>query len=290
MLVAKRLGGNRIIDHASVLGEISDLHRQRAWHATITELLAAHHFSLAFQEIARLDGTESPPVFEALLRVEDADFDIGELIGAAVGTGLDVEIDRWVLHRVLDVLQVHADVVIAQNWSPRSFEQLGLVEDLAAELELRRVDPSRLIIEITEHASIAEPERFAVTVATLRELGVRVALDDLGAGWTSFRLLEAVEIDIIKLDGAWVRQVHTNPIAREMIATTVRCAKLFDLTVIAEWIEDRNDLHALQTLGVEWGQGYHFGKPRPLPDILSAASTKGVGDVGPKHRSDPLFG
>lgn len=270
MLIAKRLGGGRLVDHLSEPELVAELEQERSWRATIADMLSSQALELVFQEIRRLDGSGEPLVYEALLRAPQVSGGIGALISAAVQTGYDVEIDRWVLGRVLEVLQIHPNIAIAQNWSPRSFDRLGLTATLRSELEIRNIDPSRLIIEITEYASIDDPRKFAESVEELRSIGVRVALDDLGAGWTSFRIFDEVEIDVIKLDGAWVRQVHTNPVAREMVAATVRCARLLDVAVVAEWIEDEHDLAAIRALGVEYGQGYYLGSPRPLSDVLAA--------------------
>ena len=109
---------------------------------------------------------------------------------------------------------------------------------------------------------------------SLRNEGVKIALDDLGAGWTSFKFLADTPVDIIKLDGEWTQQTRTNPIAEELVASTVRCAEHSGAVVVAEWIETEAQRQALLELGVHWGQGYLLGAPAGLATWLDGTATK----------------
>ena len=268
MAIAKELGGNRVVHHAEASGRIARLAELRAWRDRAKTLLASDGLHLVYQPIMPLDsGDHSAPLaLEALVRLPDGEHtSTARFVDALSRYRLDVDLDRRTLGEVLDVLQVQNDVSIAHNWSARSFDsEQGLVWELLDELHRRQIDPTRLIVEVTEHVAIEAPDRFQVALRCLRREGVRVALDDLGAGWSSFRFLNESPVDILKLDGDWTQQAHVNPIAHELIQATLRCASITGATVVAEWIETPEQRDTMLELGVQWGQGYWLQPPAEL--------------------------
>jgi len=123
----------------------------------------------------------------------------------------------------------------------------------------------RLIVEITEsHAaeSVAEASRF---IESLHDLGFKVALDDFGAGFTSFRNLKDLPFDIIKVDGMFAIDMDNNPQNQGFISALVGLAKLFDAKTVVEWVEDAHSADKLRDWGVDYLQGYKFGKPLKEP-------------------------
>ncbi len=276
MTIAKELGGNRIIDYANVPDRIARLEEHRSWRERVAVLLDSDDLYLHFQPIVPLDpaAVPAPIAYEALLRIDDGKTRTSEFIDAVTHYRQDVALDQRLLGHILDVLQVHPTLTIAHNWSPRSLDPgQGLVWTLLEELHRRQIDPSRLVIEVTEHTAIEHTKRFQVAVRSLRKEGVKIALDDLGAGWTSFKFLHETPVDIIKLDGEWTQQTRTNPIAEELVASTVRCAEHTGAEVVAEWIETEDQRQALQELGVTWGQGYLLGAPNALATWLDGTTT-----------------
>ena len=277
MTIAKELGGNRVVHYANVPERIARLEEQRSWRERVAALLAGDDLRLHFQPIVPLDpnAVPAPLAYEALLRIADGRTKTAEFIDAVIRYRQDVNLDLTLLGQILDVLQVHPTLTIAQNWSPRSLDPgQGNVWTLLEELHRRQIDPSRLVIEITEHTAIEHTKRFQVAVRSLRNEGVKIALDDLGAGWTSFKFLADTPVDIIKLDGEWTQQTRTNPIAEELVASTVRCAEHSGAVVVAEWIETEAQRQALLELGVHWGQGYLLGAPAGLATWLDGTATK----------------
>lgn len=268
MLIAKELGGNRVVDHATVGNHLAALEHRRSWRERAKSLVTGDDLHLEYQPIVALDPqvATAPLAFEALLRITDGHgTTTADLVEAVTRYRLDQTLDKRLLLHVLDVLQVQPGLVVAHNWSRRSFDvESGLVTTLLDELDRRSLDPSGLIVEITEHAGIENPERFQRAIRELRSHGVRVALDDLGAGWSSFKFLSQTPVDIIKLDGEWTQQICTNTIARELVTATVRCAGVTGAVVVAEWIETIEQLETMRDLGVEWGQGYLLSPPAPL--------------------------
>ena len=275
MTIAKELGGNRIVDYAHVPERIARLEQNRSWRERVTTLLSGDDLYLEFQPILPLDPSApaSPIAHEALLRIGDGQTRTADFIDAVTRYRHDLTLDLRVLRQILDVLQVHPNLTISHNWSPRSLDPgHGLVWTLLEELHRRQIDPSRLVIEITEHTAIEHTKRFQVAVRSLRKEGVRIALDDLGAGWTSFKFLHETPVDIIKLDGEWTQQTDTNPIAEELVASTVRCAQHTGAAVVAEWIETEEQRAAMLELGVGWGQGYLLGAPSELATWLDSVA------------------
>jgi EAL domain-containing protein (putative c-di-GMP-specific phosphodiesterase class I) len=119
----------------------------------------------------------------------------------------------------------------------------------------------RMIVELTETAALHHFEENAQFVSQLRELGCRVAIDDFGAGYTSFRNLQMLRVDMVKIDGAYVQGLATSPDNQIFVRTLVDLAKNFDLKTVAEWVTSEEEARLLEGFGVDYFQGYHFGKP-----------------------------
>ena len=120
---------------------------------------------------------------------------------------------------------------------------------------------SRLVIEITETAALRDLDESAGFVKTVRNLGCRVALDDFGAGFTSLRHLEALAVDIVKIDGSFVRGLINRPDNQAVLRHLLGLAHGLGLATVAEWVETAEEAKLLEQQGVDLLQGYHFGKP-----------------------------
>jgi EAL domain-containing protein (putative c-di-GMP-specific phosphodiesterase class I) len=148
---------------------------------------------------------------------------------------------------------------------------------------LDRVPVDRVVLEITEHAHIADYVKLREALTTLRSLGVRLAIDDAGAGYASLRHILQLAPDCIKLDISLTRDIHAVRSQRAMAAALVAFAGETGASIIAEGIETAEELATLRDLGVEFGQGYYLGRPAPLSEELrpmeltigSAVSTAG---------------
>lgn len=292
LAVAKELGGNRIVAHSEATDRIAVLRERRSWSERTKQLLASNDLQLHYQPIMALDPKHgvSPLAYEALLRIDGNEgISTADFVDAATRYRLDTDLDLRLLHDILDVLQLQPAITIAQNWSARSFDSTsGLVTTLLGELDRRNLDPARLIIEITEHAAIDNVHAFQATLRQLRSNGIKIALDDLGAGWTSFKFLSETPVDYIKLDGEWSQQITTNAMAHELVVSTVRCAELTGAEVVAEWIETPSQFAALRDLGVKWGQGFFLSAPAALADHFAPAAASVP--IVSSHRtgSDPI--
>jgi EAL domain-containing protein (putative c-di-GMP-specific phosphodiesterase class I) len=127
-----------------------------------------------------------------------------------------------------------------------------------------------LVVELTETAALNDFEEGTRFISDLRQMGCKVAIDDFGAGFTSFRNLKMLRVDIVKIDGAFVRGLAASRENQIFVRTLVDLAKHFNLETVAEWVGSDEEAKLLETLGVEYFQGYHCGEPSMRPVWKSA--------------------
>jgi EAL domain-containing protein (putative c-di-GMP-specific phosphodiesterase class I) len=130
---------------------------------------------------------------------------------------------------------------------------------------LRTAPGAQIVLELTEHTRIQDYEQLLAALALLRQEGVRIAVDDAGAGYAGLQHLLRLEPDIIKLDLDLTRGIHADPARRALAGALVNFARDISAIIVAEGIETADELSALRELGVPWGQGYHLARPGPLP-------------------------
>src|SRR5215213_5451066 len=222
--------------------------------------------------VARLHDALEHDRFELLLRVRD---EHGELAGpetfmpVAARFDLLEPIDRWVLRRAFALLREPGaqHLRLAVNLSGRSIapEVIGLLE---RELAAGGVDPRRLIVEVEETAAIADIQQARAFAEALAGLGFEIALDDFGAGLGSFSSLRQLPIDYLKIDGEFIGALARNPVDREIIKAIVLLARAVGRRTIAELVPDEETLELLEEFGVDFAQGFHIGRPRPVEELL----------------------
>lgn len=135
---------------------------------------------------------------------------------------------------------------------------------------LREVPANRIILEVTEHAAIEAYEQLGAALSVFRQRGLRVAVDDAGAGYASFRHILRLRPDIIKLDMALTRDIDQDPARRALASALITFAGNTRSTIVAEGVETAAELHTLQQLGVTAAQGYYLGRPTPLSELDAA--------------------
>ncbi|MGE4250673.1 MAG: putative bifunctional diguanylate cyclase/phosphodiesterase [Parvibaculaceae bacterium] len=233
----------------------------RAAHE-IVACLKEDRFKLAFQPIVDA-ATRQVTMHEALLRMAD---DRGDMIAAAhlipiaEKLGLVRLIDRTVAQLTVSTLLAYPQAHLSFNVSgitatdPRWFGQL--TEILR---EHREVTP-RLTVEITETVALSDLDETVRFTGALRDLGCRVAIDDFGAGYTSFRNLKALNVDILKLDGSFCTNLAENQENQYFVRSLIDMARKFELTTIAEWVETPEDAEFLRKWGADYLQGNLFGR------------------------------
>lgn len=228
--------------------------------------LAEDRFDLAFQPIVRLSGRKVHH-YEALLRFARG-VSPGDRIVFAEQTGIVEDIDIAVLCRTIDMIErsINPRPVIAVNLSGCSLQRAAF----RSELERILVPPlaKNVMLEVTESSIIDRKEEVARFLQELRAAGFRICLDDFGAGASSFDYLKAFTVDFIKIDGKYVRGIVANERDQTFVAAMTDLAKRLSIAVIAEQTETEEQASTLMKLGVEYAQGFLFGRPGQLPTPL----------------------
>jgi EAL domain-containing protein (putative c-di-GMP-specific phosphodiesterase class I) len=161
---------------------------------------------------------------------------------------------------LLEMEQV-ADINLAVNISGMTATDPSSLDQLLSLVHIHSGVADRLIFEITETVAMMEFEETARFANKLRDLGCRIALDDFGAGYTSYRHLKALAVDIVKIDGQFVKDLHTNRENQLFVQTLLDLGHGFNAQVVGECVETKDEAQALRDRGVKYLQGYHFGAP-----------------------------
>jgi len=265
------------------------LHRRsQSIAAEVEQAIAENRLCFAFQPIVRA-RTHEVALYECLVRLKSSS---GELIPAAAFVpvveqmGLIRQMDRHVLELAVAELEADPDISLAMNISGLTATDQVWLKTLKTLIAGRRDLARRLVLEITETAALQDIDETARFLSEIRGLGCRVALDDFGAGFTSFRHLQALTFDIVKIDGSFVRQLRDNPEQQLFVRNLVGLADAFGLETIAECVETGEDAAFLADEGVQFLQGYYFGRPsleRPwrkvtmLPERAAVPRTSAAG-------------
>ena len=264
---AKSRGRNRIEIYRREDGEVHRLRGEQSWGARVLDTLEASRFALYQQRIEPLSGGGRGHC-EVLLRVRGVSgwTPPGEFVAAAERYGLMPQVDRRVIARVLkEIARLPADQrpLCAINLSGHSLGDQGLAAYIERMLDRYEVDPGHVCFEITETAAIANTARAVALVGALKRLGCSVALDDFGAGMSSFSYLKSLDVDMIKIDGSFVRHVATDAVDAATVEGMVKIAGLRGLATVAECVEDEASLRRLAELGVHAAQGFYLHRPEP---------------------------
>jgi diguanylate cyclase (GGDEF)-like protein len=222
---------------------------------------------LAFQPV--IDARSRAPVFhEALLRLAEpsaAMLPADRLVAVAEKLGLVRLIDRAVVELAIHALDTHPDARISINISGTTATDPRWHPEIITLLAENRAAAERLIVEITETVALGDLDHSTRFVKQLKELGVMVAIDDFGAGYTSFRNLRAMPIDMLKIDGSFCRELAENADNRYFVRSLIELAHAFGLTTVAEWVESEADAALLAGWGIDLMQGNLFGEAETLP-------------------------
>jgi EAL domain-containing protein (putative c-di-GMP-specific phosphodiesterase class I)/CheY-like chemotaxis protein len=240
--------------------ERRDETRLRRWDDRIRAILqGGDGLSIIFQPIVTL-RTGEVNGFEALARFCSEPVygpDVWFAEAAALGIGVDLELAA-IATAIAHLPQIPAELCVALNLSPETVLSSSLGPLLG------QLPANRLVLEITEHAHIADYGKLREALADLRHDGVRLAIDDAGAGYASLRHILKLAPDCIKLDISLTRDIHIERSQRAMAAALVAFAGETGASIVAEGIETAEELATLSDLGVEFGQGYYLGRPAPL--------------------------
>lgn len=235
---------------------------------------------LEMQPIMSLHDPEGSLNFEILLRVRDSNGTLipsGKIVASAEESGMITIIDKWVFSATLEWLSKHEKRLpttrfVNINLSGVSLNDNKFIDAFYALLERYESLTSRLCVEITEGVALRDLDRTRTFMERLQAMGVRIALDDFGAGYTSFSYLKNLQADAIKIDGALIKDMLASQTNTAIVRTIVELARSLGMKTIAEWVEDCATLEALQQMGVDYVQGFVVSKAKPPADILNATT------------------
>jgi EAL domain-containing protein (putative c-di-GMP-specific phosphodiesterase class I) len=240
----------------------------------VTMALKDNRLVFAYQPVVDA-STHEVRYYECLMRMRTLEGDViaaGKFIPVVERLGLMRALDRRALELVIHDLETHPDVTLAFNISGVTAADRGWLRILVGQLKDRRDLASRMIIEITETAALYDIDDSARFVSVLRDLGCEVALDDFGAGYTTFRHLKALTVDVVKIDGSFVHDLAQNTENQLFIRNLLSLARAFNLVTVAECVETNEEAVILSSEGVNLLQGYFFGKPDLAPSWRKPAA------------------
>jgi diguanylate cyclase len=275
-LYSAKEGNNEIVRYADHL-----LHVDPSRVALVAELRRAingDELELHYQPKIDMQ-TQSTIGFEALVRWRHPQRGMvppDEFIPVAESTGLIGPLTRWVVETALRQVQIWGDATgtlsIAINISARNLRDADLTEWIIEQLSRYEIQPSRLILEITETAVTTDQTRAALHVAQLQAAGICVSLDDFGQGYTSLSQLARLGIGELKIDRGFVQAMETSTKDLAIVASVIALGHQLGLTVVAEGVENISMLETLQALGCDFAQGFHIARPLTagtIPDYLA---------------------
>ncbi len=287
MYDAKEAGRNQVVVHSADEHAQVRMQGRVTWAQRIRVAIDEGRFTLVAQPILDLE-TGIVTQFEVLLRMLDDDGDMippSAFLSTAERLGMIQEIDAIVVSRAIRAVAAAGDAIAATrveiNLSGGSMGDPQILRLIERELHETGLDPARVIFEITETAAIANIAKARDFANELAKLGCRFALDDFGAGFGSFYYLKHVHFDILKIDGEFVRDACGTRTDRLVIQSVVAIARGLGKQTVAEHVGDDATVALLRELGVDYGQGYFLGKPRPLEPFLAQLASAPSGAHAP---------
>jgi EAL domain-containing protein (putative c-di-GMP-specific phosphodiesterase class I) len=238
--------------------------RRRETVALVQDALDRREALLAFQPVVQARMPSRPAFYEAFMRIFDRSgrlIPARDFIEAVEDTETGRRIDCLALELGLQALAGEPGLRLAINMSARSIGYPNWLTTLDRGLRDRPEIAERLILEITESSAMQVPELVTVFMAEMQRRGIAFALDDFGAGYTSFRYLRDFYFDIIKIDGNFIKGIATNPDNQVLTQSLVSIARHFDMFTVAESVETAEDAQYLMDIGVDCLQGYYYGIP-----------------------------
>ena len=251
--------------------------------AEIQQALDGEGFELCAQPIVSLSGRSSDPRFEILLRMADSEgnsVSTEALFSAAERYHMMPQIDRWVVSKSIAALVenkdsiVDAGAIFSINLSGQSLGDDDIFGFIEEELQHGGLSPSALCFEITESAAVSNLTKAQSVIDRLKGHGCTIALDDFGAGLSSFAYLKNFNVDTLKIDGSFIRDISENRISESMVAAITQVAEVMELQTVAEYVESDMTRQLITKLGVDFAQGHLVGKPVPLSEALAGFSVK----------------
>ncbi len=262
-------GGQRAVEDAGFADGLPGfVARTRSRAEALRRAIAGRRFGLAFQPIVSM-ADRAVEHYEALLRPDpEAGSEFGppgDFVALAETMGLSEELDWAVIEAASAAVRRGRGARVAANLSGLSLQSPGFRARLLDLLDREPMLASRLMVEITETAEIEDEDEAVLTVEALRGRGVTLCIDDFGAGAAAFRYLRAFRVDLVKIDGGYLRNAMRSEGDRGILASMVGLIRTVGARSVSERIETEAEAGLMRDLGVDLGQGWLFGRPGALP-------------------------
>lgn len=256
----------------------------------LSDALANNELEVYYQPVVHLENGHLAG-FEALVRWNQPNVGFVSplsFIGVAESTGLIVPIGRWVLQSALATLayfQAEMDrahpgqraLFMSVNVSARQLQEAGEIDVLAELVRESGIEPSRIKLEVTESALIEHPETAKLALRQLKDLGLKLAIDDFGTGYSSLSYLNMFPLDTLKIDQSFVGTMLVNESSLRITRAIAGLARDLGMNCIAEGVEEAAYSPVLREMGCEFGQGYHYSKPRNFAQSMEYIESRGAG-------------
>lgn len=278
--LAKRSGRNRIhlfnpADHADVATMTADM----GWSRRIKHAIDNGRFALACQPIVSTQD-RTLESFEVLIRMLDEDESLimpEGFLATAERFGLANDIDRWVIVHSIDNLieqrRTAPNTRYSINLSAQTLSDPSICDFIVEKLETSGLHPTALTFEITETAAIANMYVATKLLSRLQRIGCKIALDDFGSGMPSFAYLKDLPVDIVKIDGHFVKQLAESPVDQAIVKGMNDIVHALGKKTVAEFVENEESFRLLAAYGVDYAQGYYLGRPE-LKGLCATASAE----------------
>jgi EAL domain-containing protein (putative c-di-GMP-specific phosphodiesterase class I) len=274
---AKSRGRGRVELYACEDASMMRRHDDAVAVGQLRSALKADRLVLYAQRIAPLKNTSSAGGYELLLRMRAEDGSLvapGPLIVAAQRYQLLPSVDRWVIQRALQTLAPYRSMLKSRglsmsiNISGQSLGDETCLQQFKEQLRAANLPAGCFAVEITEQAAVTNLARASAMIQQLQTLGCRFALDDFGTGANTLSHLKNLQIYRVKIDGSFIRDILTDQNSLATVKAIVELAKALSIETVAEYVETDAIADAVRRLGVDYAQGYAFGKPEPLDRLL----------------------
>jgi EAL domain-containing protein (putative c-di-GMP-specific phosphodiesterase class I) len=278
---AKARGRNQFQFYKASSAEMSAMVADAGWSQKIQRALKEDSFVLHYQPIIDIK-TGKPAYFEVLLRMRGEHRKLiapSAFLPAATRFGLMAEIDQWVIRNALrklaDFRSKLGDIRFTVNISGSIFETTDLFEFIDENLRENGIPQDAIVLEITEQVAVSNISNAAKQIAYLGERGCKFAIDDFGAGYSSYRYLKTLPVDFVKIDGAFVDSLTEDFVDQRIISSICEIAQATHSKTIAEHVKDYETYALLRELGVDYAQGFYLGKP--AANLKSASMPISIG-------------
>ncbi|MFK8027765.1 MAG: EAL domain-containing protein [Gammaproteobacteria bacterium] len=240
--------------------------------------IARDQFLLYVQPIVYLDNPKKASHFELLLRGQTDQGKIispGKLIEAAEEFNLTPTLDKWVIRNLFSWVSNNSSDTTANykfsfNLSALSLNDNDLSRYIIDLAKKEKINPRKINIEVTERVAISSLKRCYEFMSELKKLGFTFSLDDFGSGYCSFKYIQTLPFDVIKIDGSFIKDIETNKQNRTIVKAVTDIAKAYGRKTVAEYIENKEISDIVRDIGVDYGQGYYYSKPFPISKIESS--------------------